>query len=164
MPRRSSRAPAVPALDAGLRLLARRAHSRQELRTKLGRRGYDEADVDAAVARLVELGLVDDRSFAVGHVRRRSAVLGPLALSAELWARGVDRHLATEALAGFGPEAQVAAAERLARRLAGTRTYTGYKELLERLGPKLVRRGFSPAVARRACDALWSGTGNARQA
>lgn len=162
--RRSSKGPTVPALDAALRLIARRAHSRQELRNKLGRRGYDEPDVDAAVARLVDMGLLDDRSFASGHVRRRSAALGPLALSAELAARGVERQLAREAVAGFGPEAQVAAAEKLARRMAGARTYTGYRELLDRVGAKLVRRGFSPAVARRACDAVWSGTGNARPA
>src|SRR5437762_13870930 len=96
MPRRSSRAraakpPAGPALDAGVRLLGRRAHSRVELRRKLGRRGYVVEEIASALARLVELGYVDDRSFADGYIRRRSGSLGPLALSAELAARGVAR-------------------------------------------------------------------------
>ena len=162
--RRSSRTPAVPALDAGLRLVARRAHSRYELRFKLRRRGYDEAAVDAAVARLIELDLLDDSSFATGHVRRRSSSVGPLALSAELAARGVERATAGAAVELFDRSEQLASAGRLARRLAGSRSYAGYKELLDRVGPKLVRRGFSPAVARVACQALWSGTEDAHPA
>lgn len=162
--RRSSKTPTVPALDAGLRLIARRAHSRHEVRFKLRRRGYGEADVDAAVAQLLELGLLDDGSFAAGHVRRRSSSVGPLALSAELAARGVERSTVGAALQQFDRSAQLAAAERLARRLAGSRSYAGYKELLDRIGPKLVRRGFSASVTRQACDSLWSGTEEARPA
>jgi regulatory protein len=134
------------------------------MRTKLGRRGYDEADVDAAVARLIELGYLDDRSFAAGHVRRRSGSRGPLALSAELFARGVDRLTTREAVAGYDSEAQLASAERLAARLAGGRLFARYKELLDRVGPKLVRRGFAPAVARAACDHLWNGTAGRAEA
>ena len=162
--RRTSKAPTVPALDAGLRLIARRAHSRHELRVKLRRRGYAEDDVDVTLARLLEMGLLDDGSFAAGHVRRRSASLGPLALSAELAARGVERSTAGAALERFDRSAQLASAERLARRLAGTTSYPGYKQLLDRVGPKLVRRGFSPGIARLACDALWSGTEDAHPA
>jgi regulatory protein len=88
---RGERRPAVSALEAGLRLLGRRAHSRTELRRKLARRGHPEADIEVALGRLVELGYLDDRSFASGLVRRRGTVRGPLALSAELAARGVDR-------------------------------------------------------------------------
>jgi len=158
VPPRSSKPPAIPAIDAGLRLLSGRNHSRHEMRRKLGRRGYSEADVDSAVDRLIELGYLDDRVFAEGHVRRRSASLGPLALSAELAARGVDRAAAHEALSGLGPEAQLAAAARLAERLSGRRAFAGYRELLNSIGPKLIRRGFSPGTVRAACRAVWEGT------
>ena len=167
MPRRSSR-PARPptgsALDAGLRLLSRRAHSRAELRLKLRRRGYEEVDVQAAAARLAELGYLDDRSFATGHVTRRSGVRGPLALRSELAARGVDRAIADEAVGGFDSEAQLSSARRLAGRLAGRKSFAGYKELLDWVGPKLVRRGFPPAVARAACRAVWSPAGDTSEA
>ncbi|MGH7763086.1 MAG: regulatory protein RecX [Candidatus Dormibacteraceae bacterium] len=153
-----ARKPTVGALDAGLRLLGRRAHSRSELRRKLGRRGYVEAEVDAAVARLDELGYLDDRTFAEGHVRRRQSGLGPRALSAELSARGVDRRVAASALAGFDAETQLASATVLAKRLYGRKADTGFREMLESVGPKLLRRGFSPGVARAACQAAWSGT------
>lgn len=153
-----ARRPAGSALDAGLRLLGRRAHSQAELGRKLGRRGYAQIEVRSAVDRLVELGYLDDRSFAEGHVRRRKAGLGPLALSAELSARGVDRQVADGALAGFDVEAQLVSATRLAERLYARKAHAGYREMLDAIGPKLLRRGFSAGVARAACRAVWSGT------
>ncbi|HET7420042.1 MAG TPA: RecX family transcriptional regulator [Candidatus Dormibacteraeota bacterium] len=157
MPRRSSRPPGASAYEAGLRHLARRAHSRVELRRKLLRRGYDAEDVDSAMARLAGEGYLDDAGFAAGHVRRRSASLGPLALSAELAARGVGREVAGAAVAALGREAQLTAATRLVVRQAARKPPAGYKELLESAGARLLRRGFSPAVAREACRAVWLG-------
>jgi len=158
------RQPAGSALDAGLRLLGRRAHSQAELGRKLGRRGYAQVEVRSAVDRLAELGYLDDRSFAEGHVRRRQAGLGPLALSAELSARGVDRQVAERALAGFDAEAQLASATRLAERLYARKTYAAYREMLDAIGPKLLRRGFSPGVARAACRAVWARTSPSTEA
>lgn len=138
--------------------MARRAHSRAELRRKLARRGYAEDEVAAAVNRLAEMHLQDDGEFAAGHVRRRSASRGPLALSAELAARGVDRGLVDEALAGLTAEAQLASAIDLAGRLAARSRPAGYQELLAKVGTKLVRRGFTPGLVRAACQAVWHGT------
>jgi regulatory protein len=161
---RSSRPPSVGALDAGLNLLSRRAHSRVEVRRKLGRRGYGEEEVDSAVLRLAELGYLDDRAFAEGHVRRRSSGLGRLALSAELAARGVDRAVADAALGGLDAEGQLASATRLAERLFARKTFTGFREMLNSVGPKLMRRGFSSGIVRSACQAVWNGTDNQPEA
>jgi regulatory protein len=157
-PRRSSKPPAGSAYEAAVRYLAARAHSRAELGRKLLRRGHEEADVEAAMARLTDRGYLDDAGFAAGHIRRRSASLGPLALSAELAARGVDREVARQALAGLSREAQLEAATRLAAREAGRKRPAGYKQLLDSAGPKLLRRGFSPGIAREACRLVWFGT------
>jgi regulatory protein len=145
--------PRITALDAGLRLLGRRAHSRVELRRKLERRGYNADETEAALGRLLELGYLDDRSFAEALVRRRGAIRGPLALSAELATRGVNREHADAALAGFDAEAQLAAATRLAERLAARKPQMGYRDMLNTLGSKLMRRGFSANVVRAACRA-----------
>ncbi len=158
MPRRTSKAPDRSAFETAVGLMARRAHSRAELRRKLARRGYAEEEVAAAVARLGEMRLQDDGEFAAGHVRRRAASRGPLALSAELAARGVDRRLADEALAALTPEFQLASATDLAGRLAARSRPAGYQELLDRVGTKLVRRGFAPSLVRAACQAVWQGT------
>jgi regulatory protein len=124
----------------------------------LGRRGYEEPEIDVAVARLVERGYLDDRAFAESHVRRRSGTRGPLALSAELAARGVKPDIARTAVARLSPEAQLSAAIQLVRRQSGRKEPAGYKELLDSAGAKLLRRGFSPSVAREACLAVWRGT------
>jgi regulatory protein len=152
------RTPTGSALDAGLRLLSVRAHARAELRRKLGRRGYEAGEIAAAVARLIELGYLDDTSFARSLVRRRGALRGPLALSAELAARGVDRALADAAVAEFDPTSQLASATRLAERLYARKAIGGYREMLDVVGSRLLRRGFSPAVARAACQAVLAGT------
>ncbi|MFI5283676.1 MAG: regulatory protein RecX [Candidatus Dormibacterales bacterium] len=160
MRQRSSRAaaptrPRVGALDAGLRLLSRRAHSTSELSTKLRRRGHDADEVAGALLRLTELGYLDDRAFAEGHVRRRQAGRGPSALAGELAQRGVGREIAAGAMAGFDSDAQALAAGRLAERLYARRAWGGYREMLNSIGAKLQRRGFSIAVARAACEAAW---------
>jgi len=123
----------------------------------LGRRGYTEVETEAALSRLLELGYLDDQSFAEGLVRRRGAIRGPLALSAELAARGVDRAHADTAIAAFDSDAQLAAATRLAERLYARKPQAGYRDMLNTIGPKLMRRGFSANVVRAACRAALPG-------
>jgi len=149
--------PSDSALDAGLRLLARRAHSRVELLLKLTRRGYEGEAIRAALLRLGELGYLDDQAFARSFVRRRGSVRGPRALSAELAARGVDRAQVDTAVAEFGEAEQVAAATQIAERLYARKPSLGYREILDEVGSKLVRRGFSVSVARAVCHTLLAG-------
>ena len=161
MPQRSSSRhrppPSDSALDSGLRLLARRAHSRVELLLKLTRRGYDGEAIKATLRRLEELGYLDDQSFARSFVRRRGSVRGPRALSAELAARGVDRAYVDTAVAEFGEAEQLAAATQIAERLYARKPLAGYREVLDEVGTKLVRRGFSVSVARAACHSVLAG-------
>jgi SOS response regulatory protein OraA/RecX len=107
---------------------------------------------------LGELRYLDDQSFANELVRRRGAVRGPMALSAELAARGVDRAHADAAVAAFDPAAQLAAATRLAERLCARKAPATYREALDAVGTKLLRRGFSNSIVRAACRAALSGT------
>ena len=152
--RAASPRPAGTAVEAGLRLLARRAHSRAELRQKLARRGHQADEVDSALARLADMGYLDDAEFARGLVRRRSGSRGPLALSAELAARGIDRERSAAALAGLDPAAQLASATRLAERMYPRGAELGYRELLDRVGVRLLRRGFPAGIVRAACQAV----------
>lgn len=138
-------------------LLARRAHSQWELRRKLRMKGFGAEAVDAAMTRLAELGYLDDSSFARGLVQRRGALRGPRALSAELAARGVDRADADAAVAAFDTQAQVASATRLAERLYARKAGMGYREMLDSVGTKLLRRGFPAPVVREACRSVLAG-------
>jgi len=150
-------APSGDPLDRAIGLLARRAHSQWELRRKLRMKGFGAEAVDAAMMRLIELGYLDDSAFAKGLVQRRGALRGPRALSAELAAKGVDRADADAAVAGFDVEAQLASATRIAERLYGRKAGMGYREMLDSVGAKLLRRGFPSPVVRQACRTVLSG-------
>jgi regulatory protein len=135
-------------------LLARRAHSQSELRRKLRLRGYQPEAIDAAMAGLVKLGYLNDQDFARGLVRRRGALKGPLALSAELFAKGVSRAEAEIAVAEFDPQAQLLSATKLAERLYARKPGMGYREMLDGIGTKLLRRGFPATIVRAACRSV----------
>ena len=145
---------AVSPFARAIGLLARRAHSRSELRRKLRMKGYEVEAVEAAIARLAELGYLDDQAFARELVRRRGALRGPLALSAELAAKGVDRADVEAAVAEFDPEAQLLSATRLAGRLYARKPQIGHREMLDRVGAKLLRRGFTSTIVRAACRSV----------
>jgi regulatory protein len=135
-------------------LLARRAHSQSELRRKLRLKGYQPEAIDAAMARLLELHYLNDQDFARGLVRRRGAIRGPLALSAELVAKGVSRAETEAAVAEFDPEAQLLSATKLAERLYARTPGIGYREMLNGVGTKLLRRGFPASIVRAACHSV----------
>ena len=124
------------------------------MRQKLARRGYEEDEVGSAMARLTEMGYLDDAAFARGLVRQRSATRGSLAVSAELAAKGIDRRGTAEALAELDAESQLASATRLAERMCPRGQEIGYREMLDRVGVKLLRRGFPSGIVRAACRAV----------
>jgi regulatory protein len=128
------------------------------MQQKLARRGYTSEEVDAALVRLDELGYLNDLAFAEGLVRVRSASRGPRALSAELARRGVGRAQADRALAGYDEALQLASAVRIIERTYGKREITDYREMLDRVGNKLLRLGFATTIVRGACRAVVSGT------
>ncbi len=74
-----------------LDLLARREHSRAELRDKLARRGFAGDAVTAALDALAAERLQSDRRFAEAYVASRAGRgVGPVRISEELRQRGVD--------------------------------------------------------------------------
>jgi len=77
---------------AALRLLARRAYSIAQMRRALTRRSDSAAAVEEAIARLRQLGYLDDQKFAeqqAGALRRNRA-FGPRRIARELKAKGVN--------------------------------------------------------------------------
>ena len=162
-PRSSKPAPVGTAVDSGLRYLAGRAHSCLELRRKLLRKGFAEEEVEAALGRLTDLGYLDDAAFAKSLVRRRSGGRGPAALAAELAAKGIGRAGVAAALSDFDVQAQLEAATRLAERLYAEKPVGGYQEMLNRIGARLVRRGYPANVVREACRAVLTGAAEAAE-
>jgi regulatory protein len=84
--------PAPSPLEAALRLLARRPYSVAELRRALERKFGAGAPVRQAVARLSELGYLDDKKFAAQYASSlaRNRAFGSQRIRRELRAKLVD--------------------------------------------------------------------------
>jgi len=80
-----------------LRHVARREHSREELRRKLAPHGEPDA-VEAVLDRLAELELLSDTRFAEAFVRGRAERFGRRRIAHELAQRGVDADAIDDAL------------------------------------------------------------------
>ncbi|MBD3170600.1 MAG: hypothetical protein GF307_14040 [candidate division Zixibacteria bacterium] len=132
-----------------LRMLARRSHSRGELRAKLSRRGYQPGNIDEVLSRIAEEGYLDDRSFAfefAGYYLRRKPC-GRKLLEYELKRRGVTVRYIHEALNEvFSEVDEYTEAKELAdRKLKQYEKYEG-RELKGRLYRFLYNRGFPPDI------------------
>lgn len=154
----SAKPPPGDPVETGLRLLSRRDHSREELRRKLSRRGHEKQAIEEAIQRIHKSYALDDRAFARAYVRRRSSAKGPMVIAGELAARGIDRASTEAALAEFGAAEQLQAATLLAFRLySRQREDLGYRQVLDKIGSKLLRRGFPTTVVTAACRSLIAG-------
>ena len=133
--------------DCCLRVLALRDHSEAELRRKLAAKGYQEEDVEMSVARLKELGYLDDlrfaRSFASSALRNGRGYGSRLKL--ELSRRGVARAIVSEVLGELSQEFSEAEllGEMMARRYAGFDPATATDKEKRRIVGYLQRKGFS---------------------
>jgi len=150
------------AFQAALRFLEARPRSIAEVRERLGRKEFAPEAIEAALARLAELGLVDDAAFARFWVENRQACRprGAGALRDELRRKGIAPDvvaavLSDDALTGDAAEQ----AQTLAR--AALRKYAGSADrgaFTRRMGGYLQRRGFSFEIIRPIIDQLWAET------
>lgn len=86
----------------GLELLARREHSRLELRQKLIQRGYPAEAVAAALDQLVAERLLDESRYAEIYASSRADKgYGPLRIARELRVRGIPDELTDAAIAAL---------------------------------------------------------------
>ncbi|HEU4643705.1 MAG TPA: regulatory protein RecX [Gemmatimonadaceae bacterium] len=150
---------ALHVFDRALDLLAVRGRAARELRRALVRKGEEPEHVDAAIERLLALGLLDDAAYARQFARSKleGAGLSRRRLQAELSKRGVAREVADDAIADVLSDDEVDQ-EAILKRVAARKLRT-----LRRLAPEvrrrrlyafLARRGYEPDDIRRAMDAL----------
>lgn len=146
-----------PAYQSALRMLSRRDHFRSEIADKLRRKGFEDDEVERAIERCVELGLLDDGSLAArfAEVRATENGWGPRRIEAELRRRGVARSLAQDA-SRLDPALRRAALATALRR-AELRAPAGWWRLPERrarMVSSLLARGFEADHAIAAVDQL----------
>lgn len=132
---------------AAAAILARRDHSRGELRAKLLQRGFEAGLVDEVLADYEARGWLNDESFA----RQQAEILarkawGPLQIQAKLGQHGVKRDLASRVADELDVDW-----EELARRRVATKFRAGDAAKAYR---HLVQRGFPGGLARKVAFGL----------
>ncbi|HJV34394.1 regulatory protein RecX [Geomonas sp.] len=136
--------------DSSLRILSLRDHSEAELRRKLKEKGYEEAGIEESVARLRELGYLDDvrfaRHFASSAIRNGRGYGARLKM--ELARRGVAAAIVAEVLAEIDEEHSEGEllGELMARRFSGFDAGCATDKEKRRVIGYLQRKGFSLAA------------------
>ncbi|HPF73448.1 MAG: regulatory protein RecX [Rhodanobacteraceae bacterium] len=154
-PVKSGRA-TLSALQRAIGLLARREHSRQELREKLLQRGHVETEVEDALRQLIDKGLQSEERFAGSLARTRMAAgHGPLRIENDLRQQALGAELIDATMAGFQTDWFSQALNVLRRKFGESITDAtdDYSQKLKRRNRQLaflLRRGFDMETAREA--------------
>lgn len=140
---------------AALNLIAFRPRASGELQRKLREKGYSPDAAEKAVARMLELGYLNDAAFAERWVenrqehRPRSARM----LQRELREKGVDADTVAEVLEGVNID-EVADALTLAQKKAATMSALDLATRHRRISGFLGRRGYGYDVIRRVLESI----------
>lgn len=130
---------------AGLKMLARRDLSEAQVRQRLARKAYSEAEIDEAAERLRAERAIDDARFAAAIARIETSARhrGKLRVRMQIERAGVSRDLAKraveEAVDGVDDDALLEAS--LKKRLRGRDTIADDREF-QRLYRYLMAQGF----------------------
>jgi regulatory protein len=133
-------------LDA-VKLLRRRALSAAELAERLRRKGHSTPRVEAAVARMIDKGLIDDERYArsVVEITLSRKPAGRRLLLRKLIARGIPDEVILRVLAAVPASSAQEAGRLAARKLAGAS--------MRRLDPTRRNRRLYSLLGRRGFDA-----------
>jgi regulatory protein len=143
--------------ERALGLLAVRARSRRELERRLRQAGFEAEEVEAELARLEQVGLIDDAAFArqLAEHAFGAGGKGRRAVASALAVKGVDRTVVTSLLQELGGHEEERALE-LARSRAARLAGVDRQKAFQRLSGLLMRRGYAPELARSAARAALS--------
>ncbi len=142
-------------MEHAMRYLTIRDRSVSEMQTYLDGKDFGEADVDATIERLKELGLLDDARFAVRFVETRlaSKPVSRRHLWEQLKSHGLVDELINNALDTVEQEDEEKHAKQVADKYWRQFQNLDPEQRRERVLKRLVSRGFSYDVSRKALDA-----------
>ena len=145
------------AVDRAYNYLSYRPRSREEVRRYLRRKETPPETIEAALARLDRLDLINDHSFASFWVESREqfSPRGARALKNELRMKGVEREVVEEMIDDEKDEERALRAGRKKALSLVRIPGMDFATFRARLGSFLQRRGFGYDVSTRTIRALW---------
>jgi len=147
----------VSPMDAALAYLAAKPRTAFEVARKLDSLDFGEADVDAVVARLVELGLVDDARYAEDFVSSRlaSKPVSRAKLRDQLYSHRLASEHIDAALAAVDDAKDAENALLVAKKYARQFALLEEDERKLRVMRRLVGRGFGFNASKAALEKLF---------
>lgn len=142
--------------EISLRQLSFSARSSEQLRQAMLSREVPGAAAEEVIARLTNVGLIDDAEYADMLVRTRQAERGlsRRALLVELARKGIAPDLAEKAVAQIDAADEAAAARELVRKRLRTMRSVDPTTRRKRLYGTLGRKGYGASAARAAIDSV----------
>lgn len=149
--------PGLSPMDAALRYLAAKPRTVREVEERLDSLDFGEGDVYQVVARLLELGLLNDEAFAFDFVSTRLATkpLSRRKLREQLFARKVPGDIADAAMASLDDAVEAANALIIAKKFKRQFETLDGEEQKQRVMLRLVGRGFAYEASKAAIEALF---------
>ena len=136
--------------DRAVMLLGLRAHGQKELRDKLVQKGASSEHAEQAVAKLVDMGFLNDEEYAQAVARAaRNKGHGVSRLKNELYKRGISGEIAEQVTLEFEPDEQKLL--QIVRSKLGNGPVDEGK--IRRTREALYRRGYTWEQTARAIDA-----------
>jgi regulatory protein len=148
------------AKESALRLLGFRARSREELRRRLERKGYESVVIDEVLEELANSKLLDDSEFTRAWVEARTTgrPMGRQRIAWELRQKGVDPETIGEALEErSSPDAELGLAMIVGRQTVERVRGLERQAARRKLAAALQRRGFSWSVTSVVLERLLPG-------
>lgn len=141
--------------QSALRLLSYRQRTSIEMTDRLIKKGYDPDQVKAAITRLLENHLLDDRQFAEAWVSDRKAFhpRSKRLMAYEMMNKGLDRQIVQTVLESVGDDANLA--EEAARRAIRKWSDLAEKEFVTHCAAFLGRKGFAAGISFSTARKLW---------
>ena len=91
--------------EVAIAALSRREHSVLEMQRKLKNKGFEDDEISASIARLIENNLLSEERFTESYINmRKRRGYGPLRIAQELSQRGVSEESFTDYLDRNNPE------------------------------------------------------------
>ncbi len=140
--------------NVALRLLARRDHTKLELRRKLETREYLPEEIDPILFKLEKEGWIDEPRFAENYLRMRmNQGKGVFRIRKELQERGIVEELIQAAMEVIPEETWQELAETVRQKKFGSKPVKDFKEKAKQQR-FLQYRGFSSSQIRFAMDSI----------
>lgn len=140
-------------MNETLKILSRRAHSIQELRTKLLKKGFMRKDTDESIKECLRMNLLNDHLLAEDYTEElKSRGCGPYKIKMMLYKKGIDKDTINEVATGDEDEETGLALEVLARKLKSLAKETDPVKRREKAFRFMISRGFSSNVIRKVFE------------